>query len=541
MTSADAVIDVAADRSTPTGGPSVAPGTDRGDGRPDGVSRRRVVIAALVLAATAIAAVALLPPLIAAAVLATTALLVIFRRLVFTWSAMIIGLAAVIMFVPARRYAIPIPLPFQLEPYRLVLAIVIVSLVVALLLKPEVRWRPIAFGWPIGIFVVTVLVSFVVNSTQLANDALIETSIGGITQLLLMLTVFLCFRQLFRSERDVMLLLTFITWAGAVVSVFAVYERLTRMNVFLMLGNFLPFTLLREAGDVSRAGVARAFGSAQHPIALAVALCLLIPIAIYLAKYAGWPRNPYNRTIVYAGATVLLFGGILSAISRTAVVVLGIMFLVALIFTPRVAGALFALAFPVVMLAALVVPKVFEEMVLSFLDLDSLIESQYSSAGFTGAGRLADLGPAMEEVEQSPFVGQGYGSRIVIGEERNAFILDNQFLGTLMETGALGVIGLAAFLLVPPIMLLHFAFTRAAERRHANLAIAISVSIAGYIGAIFFYDAFGFFQTFFIHCMLLAAGAWLLVEAPRRERATAAAAADEPAAAVAAPEPEAVT
>jgi hypothetical protein len=110
-----------------------------------------------------------------------------------------------------------------------------------------------------------------------------------------------------------------------------------------------------------------------------------------------------------------------------------------------------------------------------------------------------------------------------------------------METGALGVIGLAAFLLVPPIMLLHFAFTRAAERRHANLAIAISVSIAGYIGAIFFYDAFGFFQTFFIHCMLLAAGAWLLVEAPRRERARAAAAADEPGAAVAAPEREAVT
>ncbi|MFD4422585.1 O-antigen ligase family protein [Agromyces sp. NPDC058484] len=506
--------------------------------RPTRVSRTRVVIAALLLVIFSIAAVVLLPPLIAAAALITVSLLVIFRHLVFTWSAMIVALAAVIMFVPARRYAIPIPLPFQLEPYRLVLAIVIVTLVVVLLLKNnDVRWRPVAFGWPVGIFLATVLVSLIANGMRLVNDGLAVTAIGGFSQLLLMLAVFYCFRQLFRSERDVLLLLTFITWAGVIVSFFAVIERFSRQNVFLMLGNVLPLTLLRESGDVSRAGVARAFGSAQHPIALAVALCILIPLAIYLAKYAAWPVNSINRKIVYAGATVMLFGGVVSAISRTAVVVLGVMFLVALIFHPRVAGALFALAFPLILLSAAVVPNVFESMVLSFLDLDSLVESQYASAGFRGAGRLADLEPAMREVAQYPFFGSGYGGRIVIGEARNAFILDNQFLGTLMETGALGVAGLAVFLLVPPILLLRFAFTRAAEVRHSNLAIAITVAVSGYIAAIFFYDAFGFFQTFFILCMLLAAGAWLLTEAPRRPaKGTGAVAHDDGAPAEATPE-----
>ena len=91
-----------------------------------------------------------------------------------------------------------------------------------------------------------------------------------------------------------MLLVTVLTWAGVIVSFFALIERVARMNVFLMLGDFLPLTLLREGGDVSRAGVARAFGSAQHPIALAVALCLLIPLAIYLAKYAGWPSQRHQ-------------------------------------------------------------------------------------------------------------------------------------------------------------------------------------------------------------------------------------------------------
>jgi O-Antigen ligase len=494
--------------------------------KPGRLSRGRIIAAAVVLAATALAAVVLLPPLIAGGALLFLSLLVIFRRFVLTWSAMIILLAAVIMFVPARRYAIPIPLPFQLEPYRLVLVIVLIALIVALIAKPEVHWRPVAFGWPIAIFLATVLVSFIVNGMDLANAGLVETSLGGIGQFLLMLSVFFCFRQLLRSERDVMLLITFITWAGVVVSFFAVIERVSRVNVFYMLANVLPLTLLREEGDVSRAGINRAFGSAQHPIALAVALCILVPLAIYLAQYAAWPVNAINRKLVYAGATIMLFGGVLAAISRTAVVVLGVMFLVTLVFHPRVATALFALAFPVVLLAAVVLPKVFESMVLSFLDIDSLVASQYTSAGMGGAGRLADLEPAMREVAQHPFFGSGFGGRIVIGDEANSFILDNQFLGTLMETGALGVVGLAAFLLVPPIMLLRFAFTQAAERRHAALALTIAVAISGYIAAIFFYDAFGFFQTFFILCMLLAVGAWLLTEAPRRVAAAASASAE---------------
>jgi hypothetical protein len=526
MTAAGSVHGAAA---TPPLAEKAGTGSDEraNDVRPARTPLWRVAVAAVVLAVVAVAAVAVLPPLVAAASLIAVSLLVILRRYVFTWTAAIVTLAAVIMFVPARRYAIPIPLPFQLEPYRLVVVIVIVALVVALIVNPEVRWRPVAFGWPIAIFLVTVLVSFVVNGMPLANAGLTGTALGGTAQLLLMLSVFFCFRLLLRSERDVMLLIAFVTWAGVVVSFFAVIERLSKVNVFLMLADVLPLTLLREGGDVSRAGVTRAFGSAQHPIALAVALCILIPLAIYLAKYAAWPAHSINRKIVYAGATIMLFGGVLAAISRTAVVVLGIMFLVTLIFHPRVAGVLFALALPVVLLAAAVIPKVFESMVLSFLDIDSLVASQYTSAGMGGAGRLADLEPALREAAQQPFFGSGFGSRIVIGDEANAFILDNQFLGTLMETGALGVLGLAVLLLVPPIVLLRFAFAQAAERRHAALALTIAIAISGYIAAIFFYDAFGFFQTFFILCMLLAAGAWLLTEAPRRQPAERPVAASE--------------
>ena len=237
MTVADGVLGAA---DAPAVDETSSSGERPGAARPARPSRRRVIIAAVVLAVATIAAVVLLPPLVAGAALGILALLVLLRRSVFTWSAAIVALTAVIMFVPARRYAIPIPLPFQLEPYRLVLVIVLVALIVALLVNPEVRWRPVAFGWPIAILLVTVLVSFVANGMRLANEGLVETALGGITQLLLMLSVFFAFRLLMRSDRDVMLLVMLLTWSGVVVAFFAVIERVSRLNVFLLLGELLP-------------------------------------------------------------------------------------------------------------------------------------------------------------------------------------------------------------------------------------------------------------------------------------------------------------
>jgi O-antigen ligase len=175
-----------------------------------------------------------------------------------------------------------------------------------------------------------------------------------------------------------------------------------------------------------------------------------------------------------------------------------------------------AIAIPLLVIAAAVVPAQVDSMLGSFLDVDTLVASQYQSAGMRGAGRLADLGPALIEVGKTPFFGQGFGSRIVVGDEANAFILDNQVLGILMEGGALGVAGYAAFMLAPVAMLMVFAFRFAAEQRHATLAFTLAIAIAGYSVSLFFFDAFGFFQSFLVHMMLLAVAAWVYTEAPRK-------------------------
>ncbi|MWV47733.1 hypothetical protein GRS96_00410 [Rathayibacter sp. VKM Ac-2803] len=476
----------------------------------------RSALATVLLSGVALAAVYYLNPLYAGAVLFGISFLYLTRKLVFNWTGAFMVLLLVIMFIPVRYYALPIPIGFALEPYRLVIVLMVISGIVALMIDPKFVWRPAAFGWPLGIWVASSLLSIAANVQFISEGGLGSGVAGAIINDLLMLSVFYIARLMMRSERIVEAVLTTLVWTAVVVAVFAVLERATQQNVFTMLDKFLPLERLGAEQEAYRAGGYRSFGSAQHPIALAVMFTMMIPIAIYLSKYARWPFNEINRRIIYYGVVLAMLLGVVTAVSRTAIVTLGVMFLVTLILRPKIGGYLLLGMIPVLGLGFLVIPKILTDMIGSFLDPEELIASQYTSAGMAGAGRLADLEPAMAIVREHPFFGTGIGSRIVVGDDKNAFILDNQWLGTLMDGGAVGVIGLAVLFLVPIVMLLRYSFKSTTTPQYASLAFSIAVLLVGYTIAAYFYDAFGFFQAFMLFWVFLGIGAWVLTEAPRK-------------------------
>lgn len=483
----------------------------------------RAILAVVILVAVAAVSVIFLPPVAAGGAMIVVALAVLARRILTSWVGWLGILVAVVMFIPIRRYALPIPLPFQLEAYRLVLFVMFAGMVAALLLDRNRKWKPVGFGWPIGIFFVSLFVSIPPNGTRLVEEGLATSAVGTLVNWVVLLSVFYIVRQIIDTETIAMGLMTALVWCGTVVSVFAVFERVTRINVFHRLETFLPLNLISADGESFRAGGYRSFGSSQHPIALSVMFCILIPLAIYLARYGRWPKNEWTRRLVYSLVTLVLLMGVLVAVSRTAVIVLGVMFLLTLLLRPWLGITLVAIGVPLLAVGMAALPKVVGTLVLSFLDIDALIASQQTSPGFRGAGRLADLGPSLIEASQSPFFGTGLGSRIVVGDEQNAYILDNQVLGSLLEVGAVGVLGLAVFILVPILMMGAWAFTTARdEPRYAMLAFALFLSGAGYAAALFFYDAFGFMQTFFVYSMLLAVAGWLLTSSPPALKARAA-------------------
>ncbi|SMH27734.1 O-antigen ligase [Rathayibacter oskolensis] len=476
----------------------------------------RSAIATFLLGAVALAGAYYLNPLYAGAIFFAVSFLYLTRKVVFSWTGAFLLLLAVIMFIPVRYYSLPIPLGFALEPYRLAIVLMIVAGIIALLIDPKFVWRPAAFGWPLAIWMASSVLSVAANVEFISSGGLGSGVVGALINDVLMLSVFFITRLVLRSERLVEIVLTFLVWSAVVVAFFAVVERATQENIFQMLDKFLPLQFIGGEQEAYRAGGYRSYGSSQHPIALAVMFTMMIPVAIYLSKWARWPLNEINRRIIYYGVVLALLMGVVTAVSRTAIVTLGVMFLITLLFRPKIGAYLVLGMIPVLGLGFLFIPKILTDMIGSFLDPEELIASQYTSAGMAGAGRLADLEPAMAIVREHPFFGTGVGSRIVVGDDKNSFILDNQWLGTLMDAGVVGIIGLCALFLIPIVLLLRYAFKNSSQPQYASLAFALAIVLVGYTVSAYFYDAFGFFQAFMLFWILLAVGAWTITEAPHK-------------------------
>ena len=470
------------------------------------------VLLALVVGAAVIVAVLFLDPLIVGGVLLVAAGLFVFRRGFFNWTTMLFVLTAVVLLVPIRRYALPINVGFALEPYRVLIAGLLVALAIAVFRRGTTTLKPIVWGWPIAIFLWTMFASLMINAVTVTEAGLINAGFANVFQLAFLLSVIILTRQMLSTEQVTMILLNVIVFAGAFVGFFAFVERLTRRNIFLMLHEFLPLTILRDDAESLRAGGGRAYASSQHPIALAVLFCMIVPLAIYLMKYSPWPRFAFTRKLVYTAAIGAMMVGMLSAVSRTGVVTLGVMFLFVLIFRPKLAGLLTVIGVPILVVVGLVLPQLFETMVLSLFDVQGVIASQLTSPGMAGQGRLADLPDAFREFAANPLGGTGLGSRIVVGEDRNAQILDNQWLGTLLETGVLGIIGLGALFVWPVFVMMRFALRSHAPESRRFLTFAIATSTVGYTTAMFFYDAFAFMQTLLLLAILYAVAAWAMTE-----------------------------
>jgi polysaccharide biosynthesis protein PslJ len=281
----------------------------------------------------------------------------------------------------------------------------------------------------------------------------------------------------------------------------------------------MPFLI--DQGDVGGfvrvgTGQLRVFGSAQHPIALSAALVLLVPLAIYLAR-----RYRQRRWLVCG---LVLVAACAATVSRTGIVMLVVAGLVFLWLRPKETLRLW----PLVLLAPVVIhfalPGTLGAIKNSFFPAGGLVAEQKVQPGTGGSGRLADLGPGLEQWKRHPLLGEGYGTRVVDSTivrtpvpqgsalDPNVKILDNQWLGLLLETGIVGFVGWVWF------------FGRALRRFGAEakrdesergwLLAAITAGVAAYAFGMLTLDAFAFVQVTFLMFIFIGLGSALLAERP---------------------------
>ncbi len=476
----------------------------------EGAERRAPLIASgIVLASLTVLALAIFTnsATVVTPIVAFTLLCAIAYRLMLRWTTLLAAIVVVILFIPIRRYTAPGNLPFELEPYRILVAFTITGWLASLLVDPRVRLRRSGFEGPLLVFVAAALGSVIVNMSRVSDLGVESFVTKRISFFASFLLVFYFIVSIVRTRQEIDLVTKVLVAGGAVLAVFALIEARTGFNIFQHLSDVIPFLKLNaglDETDIARGARLRTYASAQHPIALGALFAMLTPIAIYVARTYG------QRRWLFAGGLMAIAA--VSTLSRTSILMLITVALVFVWLRPREIGRLWPAIVPLVIVIHLALPGSLGTLKEAFFPPGGLVAEQQSFEGTPGSGRLADVGPSLDQFARQPVLGQGFGTRVVEGEKQNAAILDNQWLGTLLEMGVIGVFA---------IVWLYLRFLRRlgrAGRRHTPegfLAISLASSIAAYAVSMFTFDSFTFIQVTFLLFVVLGLAAALL-EIPER-------------------------
>ena len=181
-----------------------------------------------------------------------------------------------------------------------------------------------------------------------------------------------------------------------------------------------------EYSDI-RSEFTRIAGATTHAIEFSVALCMLLPLALYLAFNAAGPKRRW-----WWASVVLLASGIPMTVSRSGFVGAVVVLAVLLPSWPRARQYRMLLGIVVYLMAMRALfPGLLGTIKSLFLNMGNDPSTQSREQDYTF---VADF------FGQSPWTGRGFGTFI---PTRYDFI-DNQYLVTLVEVGIVGLIAYTA-------------------------------------------------------------------------------------------------
>jgi hypothetical protein len=426
---------------------------------------------------------------------------------IFTWPNAIAVLVLVIWFIPIKLYTLPVELPFNLEPYRLLLLVLVFAWIVQMVIS-DGRLDLLGRAVPVGLLMIVAVASTVVNFDSLRATTA-ESPVNPVFYFISFLLVFVLVASVINRVPHVDQVLKVLVFGGTVVALFAIYEARSRYNFFNHLAEIAPILEKQEREVLElRGGRLRVHASAQHPIAMGVALTLIVPMAIYLAKHAATAA----RARLWGISAGVCATAIVTTVSRTTVLMAVAMAIVAI----SLRGAAIARYWPALLILPVaihfVAPGALGGLYKSFFPKEGLISSAEGRAGEAGSGRVSDLGPGLRVWVEKPVVGYGPGSTITFQREEEHLgpapivpvIFDNQYMSTLLQLGLLGLIGVVMLVWGTTIRLIRAA--RGATGPPSDLLTACAVACAGFGVGIFFFDAFAFAQCTIVFMIIAALG-----------------------------------
>jgi 4-amino-4-deoxy-L-arabinose transferase-like glycosyltransferase len=237
---------------------------------------------------------------------------------------------------------------------------------------------------------------------------------------------------------------------------------------------------------------------------------MAMPLAAYLASRA----RTRIGSLLWIGAAGLVVVGALMTVSRTVVLMVVAMTIVALLVRKPVVTRHWPVALALLAAVHLAAPHTLGSLYHSFLPQGGLVHSQTARGGEVGSGRVADIGPGLRSWKQKPVFGHGLGTgktsrstdpgAIVDPKTGAPIIFDDQYLNSLVSIGFVGLAGVLWFVWGAVIRL-----TRTARRRAGpagDLVAACAVACAGFGAGMLTFDAFAFVQCTLIFFVIAATG-----------------------------------
>lgn len=243
-------------------------------------------------------------------------------------------------------------------------------------------------------------------------------------------------------------------------------------------------------------------------VAVATMLSMIAPLALAHLMHA---RRTLVR-VLYGLAFALLLLGALSTLRRTAVVAPLALFIVFVLYRPRDMYRLLPCIIPFYVLGRIFTPGAGGNVIGQLTGANSL------SAAST-EGRTEDYIAVHMDVLSRPLLGRGYG-----GYQLDQYrVLDNQYLGLIIEVGLIGV--LCFILVVAGGWVRAHHLQRASDSWTSWLAVGVLAATAVFAVGSAFFDTLAFPQPTYMFLLLTALVA---VAATHAQRSTGASPAETP-------------
>jgi len=405
------------------------------------------------------------------------------------------GFVAMLFLVPFDALDLPIGLPLNSSVDRpLLVGLVGLWLASMAALRGEARprLRLTRVHFAVAAFFAVCCVGVALDGAALANMDEITLVVKKLALLASYLVFFLLVASALRAS-EVPRFAVLIVVLGSIAALATVVEYRLHYNVFYTLwGKLMPITRPSDLDRPDSIGRLTVYGPTNQPLELAALLAMVLPFAVMGAIDALTRR----RRWCYALAIALLLAGGMATYRKTSLVApVGALALLATYRPRELARSLLGLGLVLGVLVHFTSPGALGSVL-------SQLEPGHVNGVLTTTDRTARYDAVMPDVMRHPLLGRGFASY----DPHKYRILDNEYLGLLITTGA---IGLAAYLAVLGAMMsLAHRTIRGSDPRRSSLALAGLASIGVVALASALFDVLSFphvpYLLFFVAGMVIA-------------------------------------